>query len=59
MERLAQARLDATLVFVTHQREVLPYLDWIYLMENGKIKAAGTFASLQQAGLLPGKEALT
>ena len=59
MERLAQERLDATLVFVTHQREVLPYLDWIYLMENGKIKAAGTFASLQQAGLLPGKEALT
>lgn len=46
MENIINEYKMSTIIFCLHQRELLPYLDKIYIIENGKVVAEGSYEEL-------------
>eukprot|EP01130_Rhizamoeba_saxonica_P012730 TRINITY_DN5400_c0_g1_i3.p1 TRINITY_DN5400_c0_g1~~TRINITY_DN5400_c0_g1_i3.p1 ORF type:complete len:1259 (-),score=257.85 TRINITY_DN5400_c0_g1_i3:635-4294(-) len=42
---------DKTRILITHQLNILPGVDYIYVMNNGQIEEQGTYKELMDAGL--------
>lgn len=46
MENIINEYKMSTIIFCLHQRELLPYLDKIYIIEDGKVAAEGSYEEL-------------
>lgn len=46
VENMMAGYHDTTMIFCLHQKELLPYMDEIYVIENGKIMEQGSYEKL-------------
>ena len=42
---------NSTRILVTHQKQYLPYVDWILVLNHGKVVAKGTYEELTNMGI--------
>lgn len=55
MKRLVEAYPETTMVFGLHQKELLPFMDEIYMLSNGKLLDHGNYAELCERNIAFGE----